>query len=314
MKPRHSVALALVGASSIAIVFVFAEHTRGVRAPQPIPTSSTRASWCPQVPASPAPPYFDGHYGTWAEANKRCLNVTDDHKDQEECGDLCMAARDLWNMKKLGLLDKPDTFPQCTDKTQGPFPLPGGANGYILPCARMPAPTSDSSGAVSPVPSATTANPNWCSDVPASPAPPDFEIKYGHWDSARKMCTSKWADVRFCADLCLDARQLWNIKKSVSWYLMVPTSTKSQTGSSVGAMKRLTFDSCMKCADYRDNLIDVLMLAGFPRAALAVSSCTHPGEPSLPEPAQWQRQAIGELVSLDSYLDSYWLEKCRNSN
>jgi hypothetical protein len=310
MKFLHAAALALVG-WYLMVPSVLLAHTKLADTSADGPVMPANPNWCPEVPASPAPPYFDGHYGTWAEARKKCTGATN---DIWSCGDLCMAARDLWNMKKKGLLDKPNTFPRCTDKLQGPFPLAGGANGYILPCFRAHAPTSDSSGNVSAVPSETTANPNWCSDVPPSPAPPDFEIKYGHWDSARKMCTSKWADVRFCADLCLDARQLWNIKKSVSWYLMVPTSTKSQTGSSVGAMKRLTFDSCMKCADYRDNLIDVLMLAGFPRAALAVSSCTHPGEPSLPEPAQWQRQAIGELVSLDSYLDSYWLEKCRNSN
>jgi hypothetical protein len=102
MKPRHAAALALVGASSIAIVFVFAEDTRGVKAPQPIPTSSSRASWCPEVPASPAPPHFEPKYGTWAEANKRCLNVTDNDSDQDECIGLCFAARDLWNMQKAG--------------------------------------------------------------------------------------------------------------------------------------------------------------------------------------------------------------------
>ena len=102
MKRRHAAALALVGASSIAIVFAFAEDTRGVKAAQPIPTSSSGASWCPEVPASPAPPHFEPKYGTWAEANKRCVNVTDDLSDREECVDLCFAARDLWNLTKAG--------------------------------------------------------------------------------------------------------------------------------------------------------------------------------------------------------------------
>jgi len=93
--------------------------------------------------------------------------------------------------------------------------------------------------------------------------------------------------------------------------LMVPTFTKSQTGTSVGAMKRLTFDSCMKCADYRHNLIDVLMLSGFPRAALAVSNCTNP------EPAQWQQRqqngsGIGQLVPNNP--DPYFWKGCFNSN
>jgi hypothetical protein len=102
MKPRNAAALAFVGASSIAIVFGFAEDTRGVNAAQPIPTSSTRASWCPKVPASPAPPHFEPQYGTWAAANKRCLNVTDNHSNQEECIQLCFAAEDLWNLTKAG--------------------------------------------------------------------------------------------------------------------------------------------------------------------------------------------------------------------
>ena len=102
MKPRHAAVLALVGASSIAIVFVFAEDTRGIKAAQPIPTSSSRASWCPEVPASPAPPHFEPKYGTWAEANKRCLNVTDNDSDQQECIDLCFAATDLWNLTRAG--------------------------------------------------------------------------------------------------------------------------------------------------------------------------------------------------------------------
>ena len=31
-----------------------------------------------------------------------------------------------------------NTFPPVTDKPQGPFPLPGGANGYILPVQPVP--------------------------------------------------------------------------------------------------------------------------------------------------------------------------------
>ena len=94
----------------------------------------------------------------------------------------------------------------------------------------------------------------------------------------------------------------------VSWYLMVPTFTKSQTGSSVGAMKRLTFDSCTKCADYRHNLIDTLMLSGFPRAALAVSNCTYP-DPAQLQQLRIRESGIGDLVPFDSWLNSYWWGK-----
>ena len=94
------------------------------------PPTTANPNWCSEVPVSPAPPHFDGHYGTWAAARKRCTSAG---RDIYFCGDLCMAAQDLWNMEKKGLLDKPDTFPPSTDMQQGPFPLPGGANGYILP-------------------------------------------------------------------------------------------------------------------------------------------------------------------------------------
>jgi hypothetical protein len=65
----------------------------------------------------------------------------------------------------------------------------------------------------------------------------------------------------------------------VGWYLMVPTFiTKPQRGSFVGTMKRLTFDSYQQCRDYRQNLIEVLLLAGFSPAALAISECTQSEE------------------------------------
>jgi hypothetical protein len=36
--------------------------------------------------------------------------------------------------------------------------------------------------------SGTPAYPNWCSDVPASPPPPNFELTPGAWAATRKMC------------------------------------------------------------------------------------------------------------------------------
>ena len=124
MKPRPAAAL-MFACWYLMVPSVLLAHTSADG-----PVMPANPNWCPEVPASPDPPHFDGHYGTWAEARKKCTGATN---DIWTCGDLCMAARDLWNMKKKGLLDKPDTFPSSTDKQQGPFPLPGGANGYILP-------------------------------------------------------------------------------------------------------------------------------------------------------------------------------------
>jgi hypothetical protein len=197
MKLRHAAALALVG-WYLAVPSVLLAHTSADG-----PVMPANPNWCPEVPASPDPPHFDGRFGTWAEARKKCTGATN---DIWTCGDLCAAARDLWNMKKAGVFDRPETFPPSTDKLQGPFPLPGGANGYILPAFPTPAPTSDSSGAVSALP-----NPNWCSDVPVSPAPPGITATYWDWDT--KICTrGQRSDLRTCAFICMDARQRW--KKS----------------------------------------------------------------------------------------------------
>jgi len=43
----------------------------------------------------------------------------------------------------------------------------------------------------SATPQATPAallNPNWCSDVPASPPPPNFEHHPGEWTEVRQLC------------------------------------------------------------------------------------------------------------------------------
>jgi len=94
MKSRHAAALALVGASSIAFVFVFAEHTRGVKAPQPIPTSSTGATWCRDVPASPPPPDSELRPGNWAYVMKACSSGNP--LNFRTCNFICMDARARW--------------------------------------------------------------------------------------------------------------------------------------------------------------------------------------------------------------------------
>lgn len=48
----------------------------------------------------------DGQYGTRAWARKKCTSAT---TDIYFCGDLCMAAKDLWNMRKAGVFNRTDT-------------------------------------------------------------------------------------------------------------------------------------------------------------------------------------------------------------
>jgi hypothetical protein len=90
--------------------------------------------WCSDVPASPSPPNFDFQPGEWAAVRYTCM-----HKRLDPaCSEFCQNARDRWRQKKAALLDRPSTFPSPTDKPQGPFLLPGGAKGYILPMQPAP--------------------------------------------------------------------------------------------------------------------------------------------------------------------------------
>jgi len=125
----------IVKATAIVIVVAIVGSLTGAFAQQPSPAARRAIVWCPDVPASPAPPHFERQYGNWAAVRKRCSRAD---RNVRDCVYRCIAARDLWNLKKAGLIDKPDTFPSSTDKLQGPFPLPGGGNGYILPAPPAP--------------------------------------------------------------------------------------------------------------------------------------------------------------------------------
>jgi hypothetical protein len=98
-----------------------------------VPTG--RPQWCTDAPASPPPPGFDRHPGDWANVRKMCEARAD-----SGCRRLCALAEELWSRKKVGQMNQPNTFPPATDKPQGPFPLPGGAKGYILPIQPAPKP------------------------------------------------------------------------------------------------------------------------------------------------------------------------------
>jgi hypothetical protein len=90
--------------------------------------------WCSDVPASPSPPNFDFQRGEWAAARYACMHKRLDRT----CGEICQGAEERWRQKKAGVLDRPSTFPSPTDKLQGPFTLPGGGKGYILPMQPAP--------------------------------------------------------------------------------------------------------------------------------------------------------------------------------
>jgi hypothetical protein len=88
------------------------------------------------VPASPPPPNFEIKPGDWSAIRKMCTRAG----AGMGCGYLCSGARERWHLLKLeqsGEL-KSNTFPSPTDKAQGPFPLPGGGSGFILPVQPAP--------------------------------------------------------------------------------------------------------------------------------------------------------------------------------
>ncbi len=118
-----------------AIVAVLMEA--GASAQQPTPAAPSNPSWCPGVPESPPPPYFENNPGDWAKYYKACsvdrstISSGDLHDYDKMCGRLCMRARSLWGSSRNPPTENP--YPLSTDKLQGPFPLPGGGSGYVLP-------------------------------------------------------------------------------------------------------------------------------------------------------------------------------------
>jgi hypothetical protein len=124
-----------------------AEGRTPPRPKQPTNISATpeNPNWCSDVPASPPPPNFETKPGDWAATRKMCMSAG----AGMACSSLCSGARERWNLRRLqqsGQL-KPDLFPAPTDKPQGPFPLPGGGSGFILPKQPAPSgPTSDAAG------------------------------------------------------------------------------------------------------------------------------------------------------------------------
>jgi hypothetical protein len=132
----------------IVVTLVAALMGANASAQQPTPAALLNPNWCSDVPASPPPPNLEQHPGDWAVLWKRCMN----NRSDILCAPLCQSAKDRWKQQKAGLLNQPRTFPTPNDQPQGPFPLPGGGSGYILPAQPAPNPsgqTSDGADAVS---------------------------------------------------------------------------------------------------------------------------------------------------------------------
>jgi hypothetical protein len=130
MRVVKATAIAFFLAMGAALVVLSAS------AQQPSPAAASNPNWCPGVPLSPPPPHFENFPGDWASANKQCstdrskLSPREHHEVDVECRQVCGSARGSWATSK----NPPSTTHYLsTDKPQGPFPLPGGGAGYVLP-------------------------------------------------------------------------------------------------------------------------------------------------------------------------------------
>jgi hypothetical protein len=92
--------------------------------------SPTNSQWCSDIPASPAPPKFDN----WSRVRADCIKGGGRAVD---CADACVAARELWKAQREGRLSQAPPM-TSREQPQGPFPMPGGGSGYILPLPPTP--------------------------------------------------------------------------------------------------------------------------------------------------------------------------------
>jgi len=77
------------------------------------------------------------------------------------------------------------------------------------------------------------ADPNWCLGVPAAPPPPGYEHRPELWTQASKECSRPYpGDEGSCADVCIDARRRWELKKEGRWGHLQPETNPSPVPAS----------------------------------------------------------------------------------
>ncbi len=123
---------------ALVVTIITALSAASAGAQQPTPSAPLNPNWCSSAPASPPPPLFEHKPGQWAAYRQMCMNVP---KADKGCASICATAEDLWNLQKSGRLNQRNTWPSQTDKPLGPFPLPAGASGYVVPAHPAPTPS-----------------------------------------------------------------------------------------------------------------------------------------------------------------------------
>ena len=131
--PMRALPVVFMGAVTLALL-------RPVRAQAPAasPTAApTNANWCPGVPESPPPPRWPA--GEWSGIYKWCSRLGLSHSQWVGCRRACGGARGAWTTSKN---PPPKQKYLSTNRPQGPIPLPGGGEGYILPLPPTPPPAT----------------------------------------------------------------------------------------------------------------------------------------------------------------------------
>ena len=131
METRRALTLAVaVLAATLGLCATAGAQTA---APTPAP-APTNANWCPGVPESPPPPRWLA--GEWSGVYKGCSRLGLSHSEWVGCRHGCMGAQAAWATLHNPPPESP--FPLSTNVPQGPIPLPGGGEGYILPLLPPP--------------------------------------------------------------------------------------------------------------------------------------------------------------------------------
>lgn len=125
--------LALIPAVTVELIALLSYVHAQPPAASPTP-APTNANWCPGVPESPPPPGWST--GEWAAISRQCSAPG---HDRILCGRECAAARERWAEYRNPPSPPQTRYPLSTSVPQGPFPLPGGGEGYILPLSSPPA-------------------------------------------------------------------------------------------------------------------------------------------------------------------------------
>ena len=128
METRRVLTLA---SAVFAVMFGICATVRAqTAAPTPAP-APTNPNWCPGVPESPSPPGYESVPGEWSYTWASCSSQGLARSDWIMCRRSCLLARELWAISHNPPSESP--FPPSTNVPQGPIPLPGGGEGYILP-------------------------------------------------------------------------------------------------------------------------------------------------------------------------------------